>query len=224
MFKLIFLALFALTAFAGQDVPIPAIPDGYSLGSNTPTLHIEAFFDLLCDDCRDMWIYLEPILRDEYHIATNQTLRFTVHLFTLLNHVNGLWANIGARVIAQNLKAPEDMFKYINLIFANQEQFYPSATVHLTQAQVIQNFVNVISTNMPEYADAIKNGIQYGSQADTEARYGWKYAISRNVASTPTFLANGVKVNGAENFQANDWRNFLNGGYLKSKGIRQHDL
>jgi len=221
--KLLLVALLTFTAaLASQDVPIPKIPDGYSLGSATPSLHLEAFFDLLCDDCRDTWAVLEPILRNEFHVATNQTLRFTIHLTTLLNHVNGLWANIGARVIANNLKAPEDMWRYFNLIFSHQEAYYPTATMYLTQAQVIQNFVDLISTNMPEYADVIKSGIQYGSQADTEARIAWKYACSRGVNTTPHFLANGVIVNGAANWQANDWRNFLNGGYLgkRSQTIR----
>ena len=85
MLKFATLLTLFLAAFASQDVPIPKIPDGYSLGSATPNLHIEAFFDLLCDDCRDTWAVLEPILRNEFHVATNQTLRFTIHLTTLLN-------------------------------------------------------------------------------------------------------------------------------------------
>jgi len=220
MFKVVLLAVLALAAFASQDVPIPAVPDGYSLGSNTPSLHIEVFFDVLCPDCRDAWTTLEPILRNEYNITTNQTLRFTVHLFSLLPHVNGLWANIASRVIADNLKDPADMFKFINLIFAHQEAYYTTATTQLTQAQVIQNFIDLISTSMPQYADVIKTGLQYGSQADTEARYAWKYACYRGVSATPTFLANGVVINGAGDFTGNDWRNFLNGGYLGKKTHR----
>jgi len=220
MLKFFLLAVLAFAAFGSQDVPIPRVPDGYSLGSSNPTLHLEVFFDLLCPDCRDSWAILEPILRNEYNITNNQTMKFTVHVFSLLPHVNGLWVTTASRVIANNMKDPADMFKFINLMFGAQDAFYTTATTNLTQNQVVQNLINLISTNMPQYADAIKAGVQYGSQDDVEGRYAWKYACYRGVSGTPTFLANGVVINGAGDWLAKDWRNFLNGGYSRSKTMR----
>jgi len=122
------------------------------------------------------------------------------------------------------VKDPADMFKFINLVFKNQGAYYTTATTYLTQEQVIEMFVGMISANMPEYAKAIQTQLQYGSQADTEARYAWKYACYRGVSATPTFLANGVVINGAGDFKADDWRNFLNGGYLSGKKAQRMTL
>ena len=106
------------------------------------------------------------------------------------------------------------MFKLFNLVFKNQAVYSTTASQYLTQTQVIEEYQGMIGSNMPQYTKAIQTQLQYGSQADTEARYAWKYACSRGVSGTPTFLANGVVINGAGNWKADDWRKFLNGGYL----------
>lgn len=215
MFKLVILALFAITAFSSQDTPIPASPDGYSLGSTTPTLHLEGHFDLICPDCKNSWAILEPILRNEYDIVNNKTLRFTIHLFPLTYHVNSFLASQGARVIADNLRDPNDMWTYINMVFANQSQFSNPATFQQTQVQIQANLATLVDHYMPQYSQVFASGLQYGSQADSEARISWKYGCYRGITGTPTFFANGVAIDGAENFSSDDWRNFLNGGYLE---------
>ena len=213
MFKFIVLSITILSALATQQTPIPTIPDGYSLGSTTPTLHLEAFFDLACSDCQATWGLLEPILRNEYNVTTSKTLRFTVHLFPLAFHTNAFLLAQGARVIAENLSDIEDIFSYFNLIFKNQPDYYPTNTLNFTQNQIHQNLTNLVQSALPEYAAAFTTGLVYGSQADGEARISWKYGCSRAVTGTPTFLANGVEVDDAGDFTADDWRNFLNGNY-----------
>ena len=214
MLKLSVLAVVFFAVFASQDVPIPSRPDGFSLGSNTPTLHIEAFFDLLCPDSRDSWGVLQALLATEYHITTNQTLRFTAHIFPLPYHINSFLVSQGARVIADNLQQPADIWTYINYIFAIQTLFYNQATASLTQEQVQQKLVGLVNKLLPNYAGVFEKGLEYGTPFDYEARISWKYGCSRGVTGAPVYLANGVRINGADSFTAAQWGNFLNGGYV----------
>jgi len=213
MLKVILATIFILGAFGSQDTPIPTKPDGYALGSTNPTLHIEAYFDLLCPDCRDSWNVLEPILRNEYNITTNQTLRFTIHLFPLPFHVNSFMVSQGAKVIGDNMKDIEDVFAYFNLILQNQESYYTAATLQFTQQQVQQNLTSLVCANLPQYAQIFPGSLQYGNSYDSQARVTWKYGTYKGVRGTPTFVANGIVIVGADNFNADDWRKFLNGSY-----------
>jgi len=120
----------------------------------------------------------------------------------------------GARVIADNLAQAGDVFSYFNLVFANQEQFYTPNTLHLTPEDVQVDLVHIIDQALPAYAKIFADGLEYGNQYDSEARVSWKYACYRGVTGTPTYFANGVAINGGGSFQAQDWRNFLNGGFL----------
>jgi len=214
MLKLSVLIVLVLAAFASQDTPIPSRPDGYGIGSNTPTLHIEAFYDLLCPDSRDSWGVLQALLVSEYHIATNQTLRFTAHIFPLPYHINAFMAAQGARVIADNLAKPADIWTYIDLVFASQTLFYNAATANLTQEQVQDKLSGIVNKAMPAYAGIFEKGLEYGTPFDSEARIAWKYGCSRGVTGAPVYLANGVAIDGADSFTAAQWRNFLNGGYI----------
>jgi len=213
---LLTLALFAFTAFASQDTPIPPLPDGFSIGSNTPKLHLEAFFDPLCVDSRDSWKILEPILRNDFHIATNQTLRLTIHMFPLPYHINAFFTAQGANVIYDNLKDSDDIFKYLNLIFANQAKFSTPGTVDQSQNQVIQNLIDLVKTNMPAYGDIFAKGITSGTY-NSEARMSWKYACYQGVTGAPIYFANGVKIDGAADFNGAQWKKFLNGSYLQKR-------
>jgi len=214
MLKLsIFLILF-LATLGSQGIPIPSKPDGFSVGSNTPNLHIEAFYDLLCPDSKKSFEILLTMLDTEYHIYTNQTLRFTAHIFPLPYHRNSFMTAQGARVIADNLYHDDDIWNYLALTFYNQDYFSNQNTTYMTQEEVKENFANLTVWLMPDYSGILMKGLEDGNQYDTEARISWKYGCSRGVTGTPTYMANGVAINGAGSFTAAQWRNFLNGGYV----------
>jgi len=219
MFKLTLatLVILALGASAFQDTPIPPRPDGFSLGSNSPKLHLEVFFDLLCPDSRTSWRILEPILRNDFHITTNQTLRFTIHMFPLPYHFNAFFTAQGARIIYDNLKNPEDIFTYINLIFDNLEKFTTPGTVAESPAQVAQRMKTLINAKLPAYSEFINAGFLHGDRQFGEGKVSWKYACYKGVTGAPVYLANGVAVVGAGEWNGNEWKNFLNGSYLKQK-------
>jgi len=212
MLKFLLLSISILTVFASQDTPIPSKPEGFSLGSNNPKLHIEAHYDLLCNDCKPSWGILEPILRNEFHITTNSTLRFTIHLYPFPCHVYSWITAQVARAIADNLKHPEHIFTYFNIVFDHQEEYFTYATTNKTQAEVRQAFMDLIKLNLPQYKDLFPACLDYGNTYDLETRTSFKYACSRGVGTTPTYFANGVALDGAFDWKAADWRKFLSKG------------
>jgi len=213
MLKYSILIILILAAFASQDTPIPSRPDGFSLGANKPKLHLEAFYDLLCPDSRNSFALLQLLLLNEYHISTSKTLKFTVHIFPLPYHINSFLVSQGARVIADNMQKPGDIWAYINLIFASQTFLTNEATADLTQDQIHQKLTNFVKTAMPAYEGVFAKGLEAGTPFDSEARISWKYGCSRGVSGAPVYLANGVEVDGADSFKAAQWRNFLDGWY-----------
>jgi hypothetical protein len=55
-----------------------------------------------------------------------------------------------------------------------------------------------------------RKALEPGSEADGEARSEWKYSVgSKAVAGTPTYFANGVEVDGAEEWNAKEWKDFF---------------
>jgi len=214
MLRFSILLIFSLAVFASQDIPIPSKPDGFSIGSDTPNLHLEAFYDLLCPDSRKSFEDLIPILDTEYHIFYNETLRFTVHIFPLPFHRNSFLAAQGARIIADNLYHDDDVWNYIGWILETQSALSNQVTANLTQLQAQEILTTLTVEAMPAYSGIFAKGLEYGNQYDTEARISWKYGCSRGITGTPTYMANGVVINGAGSFTAAQWRNFLNGGYV----------
>jgi len=214
MLKYSILIVLVLAAFASQDTPIPSRPDGFSVGATTPVLHLEAYYDLLCPDSRDSFAILQLLLVNEYHITTNTTLKFTVHIFPLPYHINSFLVSQGARVIADNLAKPADIWAYFELIFASQNLFTNAATANQTQEQIHKTLASTVTFALPAYSGIFEKGLEAGTPFDSEARISWKYGCSRGVTGAPVYFANGVRVDGADSFTAAQWRNFLNGGYV----------
>lgn len=52
--------------------------------------------------------------------------------------------------------------------------------------------------------------LSHGTTADAATRAEWKYGTSLGVSGTPIFYANGVRIDGAEDYKYGDWLNFFN--------------
>ena len=56
----------------------------------------------------------------------------------------------------------------------------------------------------------LTKALRPGSQSDIRARDEWKYAVgSLSVSGTPIFYANGVRIDGAEDWDGNRWVQFI---------------
>ena len=203
------LALCSALAACSQYVPFPPTPDGYSIGSSNPILWIEAWLDLACSDCQASYPIIYAALQS-YNIKTNPDLKFTAHLFPLPYHRNAFILAQGARIIGDNAVNQQDVWDYFNLIFTNQAQFSGASTYNTTQYDVETNLSYIVSNALPQYNYTFfLNGLS-NSTYNSEARVSWKYGCTRGVAGTPTYFANGIMIDGAEDFNnTKNWTDFF---------------
>jgi len=207
---LIFIALCIVftTVNAEQILEIPKKPEGYSMGSNTPILHLEAFYDLTCSDCKAAYGIMSTLLKNLI-ISKNKDLRFTFHVFPIPSHHNAFLFSKGLHAIAKYSNNTQDVWDFINLAFANQDKFYNDATQDLTEAQIVQNFVNLVSSNMPQYNATYFSELLSNPPVAYDTLISSQYANYKTVIWTPTYLANGIQIGGAGGFTYNDWINFI---------------
>lgn len=209
--KLVLACLFLLTISyvkSEQIMEFPTVPDGFSQGSNTPILEIEAFWDLTCPDCKASAPVILQVLND-LKISTNQNLRFTVHIFPLPAHLNSFLFAKGVRAINRAATNQQDIWKYFQLAFDNQANYYTAAVQNTPINQVVNNFVSLVSSNMPAYNATYLASAFSDPLIAYEALLSWQYACYKNVIGTPTYLANGVQIDGSDSFTYQDWMNFI---------------
>jgi len=206
--------LSVITLLTLCSASIPQFIEGYSRGSDNPILHIEAYYDLLCPDSQNQWNILEPLLKNTYHITTNQTLRFTIHLIPLPYHLHAHPMIQGAKIIAANQATSNDIYTYFDVVFKNQAEYGTNATLEKSQQQVFESLTQKVVQALPYTSPYFLNDLAPGNNFDTQARVSWSYAMYNRVTGTPMFFANGVAINGAINYVELDWIKFINGGYV----------
>jgi hypothetical protein len=55
-----------------------------------------------------------------------------------------------------------------------------------------------------------KQELEFGSDSWNAVRKHWKYTAGmKGIGGAPLFYANGVRIDGAENFHTEDWINFI---------------
>ena len=71
-------------------------------------------------------------------------------------------------------------------------------------------------------ADELEKELSLGTQSFNSLRYHWKYTtITNGVAGAPLFHANGVLIDGAEEYAFQDWIDFIQKYKSSSINIRQ---
>ena len=114
--RTIIIACILSLAFASQYVPIPTVYDGVHIGDAAATLHVEAFYDLLCPDSKAS----NALLNQVFSQATYPHVKFTYHLFPLPYHIQAYYAAVGTRFFIKKYGAEAAKF-YINYVFLNQD-------------------------------------------------------------------------------------------------------
>jgi len=197
--------LVALIGVAGQ-APIPQRQDGFAIGaplSNSIAIVFEAFVDLLCPDCAQAWPTIKQVTQ---HYGANIHVR--MHTFPLPYHTWGFYAAQAAHVIDHH-QAGTAFPTFADTMFAQQQNFWNPATSNLTANDVLNNFVKVaVSTGLIDPTSFV-NGMN-DDNLNEETRVSWKYACSRGVLGTPTFLVNGVILPDADpSWSLQDWQQIL---------------
>ncbi|CAF3333822.1 unnamed protein product [Rotaria sp. Silwood2] len=197
--------LIVLIGFVSTQVPIPSRPDGYGVGGPADAhVVIDMFLDPLCPNSKASWPTVLQVIQ-----AYGIRIHFRIHTFPLPYHTNSFVASQGLHVIAnvtnRNLDA---IYLYTTKVFENQTTWYNDATKSMTIPQVIDS----LATFVNQIGLVSKDKFMVGMMSDDindETRISWKYACSRGVIGTPTFLINGVITSAGPSWSLSDWKSVI---------------
>jgi 2-hydroxychromene-2-carboxylate isomerase len=135
------------------------------------------------------------------------TLNFYCHAFPLPYHRNAfLVAQAG--LIVEKEKDEDAWFEWLELMFANQNQFGTMETNNVTGDDVVQQLAKYASSFGID-TTFFMNGMKYGSEFDSDARIEWKYATTRGVYGTPIYFVNGVFLPDASSWSFARWKKLI---------------
>ena len=214
----IFLALTLLSyVHSEQTLPFPERPEGFSIGAPNPVLHIEAFWDVSCSDCKESKPFLMKVLND-YNIKTSSLIKLTIHMYSTLSHFNAFLFVKGFKAIERVLHDEQDLWNYVDLILDHQEEFYMGATRNMTQKEIAQKLTNLVTTNpnFTHYNATYFHNSLYDPVIEAKALLNYQLGCQANVIETPTYLANGVAIRGAELYEEEEWRKLIS-QFVKGK-------
>ncbi|CAF1460582.1 unnamed protein product [Rotaria sordida] len=191
--------------FISAQVPIPSRPDGYGVGGPADAhVVVEMFLDPLCPGCKASWPTVLQVIQ-----AYGTRIHLRIHTFPLPYHTNSFVASQGLHVVAnvtnRNLDA---IFQYTTKVFENQQMWYNDATKTMTMPQVIDSLATFIDSIGLVTKDKFLAGMA-NDDINGETRISWKYACSRGVAGTPTFLINGVTTSANSAWSLDDWKSVI---------------
>jgi uncharacterized membrane protein YjgN (DUF898 family) len=139
-------------------------------------------------------------------------LAFGLHRFPLPYHHNAFyaWQAVGA---VHSMLGLVPAIALTNQFFSdslpNQSNFTNDATSKLSQEEVIALLARVAAQVLSLTDAQVQNllgRMAYGSDDDESTRASWKYGCSRGITGTPSFLLNGVAVQGQPDWTLKDWQ------------------
>ncbi|CAF1339484.1 unnamed protein product [Adineta steineri] len=208
MMQFIKISLILTVMYAGfisAQVPIPSRPDGYGVGGPADAhVVVDMFFDPLCPGCKASW----PTLLQLIQTYTTR-IHVRIHTFPLPYHTNSFVASQGLHVIANATNRNLDsIFRYATRVFETQEMWSNDATKSMTMTQIIDSLASMV-----DKAGFLPKGKFLAGMAsddiNEETRISWKYACSRGIVGTPTFLINGVATSASSAWSLDDWKSVI---------------
>eukprot|EP01100_Stratorugosa_tubuloviscum_P006559 TRINITY_DN281_c0_g4_i1.p1 TRINITY_DN281_c0_g4~~TRINITY_DN281_c0_g4_i1.p1 ORF type:complete len:213 (-),score=99.42 TRINITY_DN281_c0_g4_i1:216-854(-) len=200
VFYLVIFSFFSCFYFVNcQFQPIPSTYDGYTKSGNANAKILwEAYFDLECPDSAQSWTTVKKVLTT----YNENQLRLIVHLFPLPYHFYA-YTTARASVVINQIN-PSVFWKWIDVIFDNQAQFFNSATQNQTYNEVLDQLADLVESELAINKTTFLNGM-HDSSTDSAARLSWKFGAGRSVFGTPIFAVNGVLTQADQTWTTQRW-------------------
>lgn len=170
---------------------ISSSPAGYQVaGPLGAPIVLDMFVDLLCPDCAAAWPNIQSVIG--YY---QSNISVNVHLFPLPYHTYAFVAARSGSITLAALESPDEAAqkKAYNEVFTwffeNQQQFWNDATASDSQTTVTALIGDAL-VKAGFITEAEFNAGIADDNTDENTRVSWKYACSRSVLGTPTFLVN----------------------------------
>ncbi|CAF2781384.1 unnamed protein product [Rotaria sp. Silwood2] len=144
-----------------------------------------------------------PSRPDGYGVGGPADAHVVIDMF--LDPLSSQGLHVIANVTNRNLDA---IYLYTTKVFENQTTWYNDATKSMTIPQVIDS----LATFVNQIGLVSKDKFMVGMMSDDindETRISWKYACSRGVVGTPTFLINGVITSAGPSWSLSDWKSVI---------------
>jgi protein-disulfide isomerase len=198
-------ACVGLVAVSAQ--PVQKRIDGFANPANGPLtapVIIDKFADLLCPDCAASW----PTLKQVSAYYGNQ-VHIRVHTFPLPYHTWSMLACMGPNIIQQKTNSSNAIFKYIELMYAQQATYWNDPTADIPANRVITMLGDMVQQAGILDSVSFQAGLRdYNLNVATRA--SWKYGCSRGVFGTPTYHVNGVVIPYDLSWTLADWQKLIN--------------
>jgi len=191
---------------------IPAHPIGYTLGNEEAPVHLDAYFDFLCPYSAVAY----PTIKSLISSYAPTKLKFTMTIFPLPYHHNAFFAAQSGAVVAHFGK---DIWKWTELIFQNQAQWFNYASMNLTSTQVIDGMADL----------AVQCGVtkeQFNKQfplVEQECRAAYSVTSAHGVYGTPLFYINGAFQWADSKTTEQQWQNIINNVLVGYEGKQQNE-
>ncbi|ESO97752.1 hypothetical protein LOTGIDRAFT_104342 [Lottia gigantea] len=210
--KLACVACFVCSNLAQVPIPTREVGYVYKQGQANASIHIDAFLDLICPGSKESFPTLKAVAE---HYGPS-ILQFTVHFFPLPYHRNSFYATKGAHAMA-SLTEGNKTFDWIKLVYDHIDSLVNSATNQFSEDQMKMKLADLAHDLglMPELFIPLLDN----PTIEEDTRVAWKYACSRGVVGTPTFMVNDVVVAGSPTWTLNDWTKLID-SVLKPTELR----
>ncbi|RHZ10326.1 hypothetical protein DYB31_001956 [Aphanomyces astaci] len=207
---MLMLMLLPLMTLAAVQVPLPSSPPGFTIGKGclNSSVQLDVFMDLLCPFSKDAFRGLKRLV---HHLSPSD-FRLRVHQFPLPYHQQAYSVAQASETIVFALG--RDSFEtWMDAVFVNQDSFGNKATELAGQAAVTDQLAQLAYDTFPNLTTAQwTDGMSGygGTERDADTRVAWKYACSRGITGTPTFLLNDVVVDDPDlDWTLTDWLAYL---------------
>jgi len=172
----------------------------YNPAEPRPKVKLTIIIDLNCPYSYEAL----PVVKNVSDYYGSDRLDLVVQQLPLPYHRNAFLCTQGLYVIRDEL--PTKVFDYMEAVLARSSDFSTSNTVNKSQNEVLSMLADVAveSTGIDRSIFTSRIG-SYGGEVVAV----WKYAVSGQLAGTPSFIVNGIElVNADPTFD--DWIAFLN--------------
>lgn len=207
----IFALTFILSTIRSQITPVPKDQFGEALviGDSKATNRLHVAVDFACQECVGWYLEKGKEIVNWVQNSTSSNYFVTLSIFPLPYHYSSFDLALSGRLI-RNKKSQADAIKYYEKVLSAKGVVSNDKIAPLNREQIRDFIYDTFLADEGVYRDEFKK-IFSDSNSVMSVRREFKFNAHLDVNGTPTFIANGVKVDGGDEYSAQEWNKFFSG-------------
>eukprot|EP00898_Chlorokybus_atmophyticus_P007467 jgi/Chlat1/7721/Chrsp66S07192 len=184
-------------------LPIPKRRSGYGVGNPAAPVQLDFVVDYQCPYSARSW----PVVKQVLAKYGPDKLYFVLHPCVLPGHQSAYDVSRAAAVFIR--KQPARLLEIVEFLFTHQNEFRNEVMMNKTRKQLLELLAGYASKHFSIPADEFYRSID-DDEALMAVKVPQRFAISKAIWSTPTFLLNDVvAVNVSSSWTLELWSMFL---------------